>query len=147
VIGCYRFTLLLLFKFEIKQNVSNTNIVTNNIINGFKIILMAEPMIWKTTNFDKFVKHYEVGQISINLLFVHKRCHITSWTNFDKFVGCIIKGHHNLRCQDWFITPTTNFDKFVVQAKKMTYYIHDKFRQICSKQSSEWTNFGKFVKN
>jgi len=46
---------LLLFKFEIKQNVSNTNIVTNNIINRFKIISMAESMIWKTTNFDKFV--------------------------------------------------------------------------------------------
>ena len=41
----YHLHSLLLFKFEIKQNVSNTNTVRNKIINGFKIISMVKSMI------------------------------------------------------------------------------------------------------
>ena len=90
VIGCYRFNLLLLFKFEIKQNVSNTNVATNNIINRFKIISMAESMIWKTSKNGSLWSE----QILINLSYSVK-CLITNWTNFDKFVVWHQIIHHN----------------------------------------------------
>ena len=64
VIG-YHFKSLLLFKYVIKQNVSNTNIVKKKIINGFKIISMVGSIIFRTTNLAKFV--VSVEQISRNL--------------------------------------------------------------------------------
>ena len=49
----YHLHSLLLFKFEIKQNESNTNIVRNKIIDGFIINLKVESIICEMSIFAK----------------------------------------------------------------------------------------------
>ena len=46
VIGYQMFNSLLLFKYEIKQNVSNTNVVRNKILISFAMVSMLEATIW-----------------------------------------------------------------------------------------------------
>ena len=65
----YHLNSLLLFKYVIKQNVSNTNIAKNKIVYDFKIISMVESIIGDPTNFAKLVRRDN-----------------TRTTNFAKFV-------------------------------------------------------------
>ena len=65
-IGYQMFKSLLLFKYEIKQNVSNTNVVRNNIWISFTMVSMLGATIWFlqiSRNLQKSTK----SQISRNL--------------------------------------------------------------------------------
>ena len=102
VIGFQIFKSLLLFKYEVKQNVSNTNVVRNNIWISFAMVSMAGATIW-------------ILQISRNLQ--KARNH--------KFREICEKG------TEAPITRLTNFAKFV-GLKKLTYYLDSyKFCEIC----------------
>ena len=60
VMGYQMFNSLLLFKYEIKQNVSNTNIVKNKILISFAMVSMVGATIWFFANFAKSAKKHKI---------------------------------------------------------------------------------------
>ena len=68
VIGYQMFNSLLLFKYEIKQNVSNTNIVKNKILISFAMVSMAGAMI-RFLQISRNLQKSTKSQISRNLSF------------------------------------------------------------------------------
>ena len=165
VIG-YSFKSLLLFKYAVKQNVSNTNIVKKKIINGFKIILMVGSIIFRTTNFAKFV--VSVEQISRNL---HGRngtdmedrqisrnlSEVNIWSNkFREICRSVMEHLNNVAkllyeeqiSRNLFKhnnTRPTNFAKFVSYYRRTTNFA--KF--VVMEKTTYYqrtTNFAKFVK-